>query len=224
MKFLFDFGPIILFFVVYKFYGLYAAIYAMIGATFAQMMYARFSTGKFITSQVLTFVFLIVFGGISIALRNPAFVMWKVSVLYVIFALALIGSNWIGSKTLLERMMGKELQLPREIWLRLTWFWGFGFIGIAIVNAYFVNAALSARQRFLDSGIPIDPKTDLSNFDCSKTLLEDLCLTAIKFFQNCIWMNWNSTIKKLLPCRKCRNYKNIVIYQSYTNETKTPKP
>jgi intracellular septation protein len=151
MKFLFDFGPIILFFVVYKFYGLYAAIYAMIGATFAQMMYARFSTGKFITSQVLTFVLLIVFGGISIALRNPAFVMWKVSVLYVIFALALIGSNWIGSKTLLERMMGKELQLPREIWLRLTWFWGFGFIGIAIVNAYFVNAALSARQRFLDS-------------------------------------------------------------------------
>ena len=178
MKFLFDFGPIILFFVVYKFYGLYAAIYAMIGATFAQMMYARFSTGKFVTSQVLTFVLLIVFGGISIALRDPAFVMWKVSVLYVIFALALIGSNWIGSKTLLERMMGKELQLPREIWLRLTWFWGFGFIGIAIVNAYFVNVALSARQRFLDSGIPIDSKTDLSNFDCSKTLLEDLCLTA----------------------------------------------
>ena len=127
MKFLFDFGPIILFFVVYKFYGLYAAIYAMIGATFAQMMYARFSTGKFVTSQVLTFVLLIVFGGISIALRNPAFVMWKVSVLYVIFALALIGSNWIGSKTLLERMMGKELQLPREIWLRLDLVLGFWF-------------------------------------------------------------------------------------------------
>ena len=73
MKFLFDFGPIILFFVVYKFFGLYAAIYAMIASTFAQMMYARITTGKFVTSQVLTFILLIVFGGISIALRDPAF-------------------------------------------------------------------------------------------------------------------------------------------------------
>ena len=102
MKFLFDFGPIILFFVVYKFFGLYAAIYAMIASTFAQMMYARITTGKFVTSQVLTFILLIVFGGISIALRDPAFVMWKVSVLYVIFAVALTASHWLGRTTQLE--------------------------------------------------------------------------------------------------------------------------
>ena len=71
MKFLFDFGPIILFFVVYKFYGLYAAIYAMIVATFVQMMYSRYTTGKFVNSQVLTFALLVIFGGISIALRDP---------------------------------------------------------------------------------------------------------------------------------------------------------
>ena len=44
MKFLLDFGPIILFFIVYKFYGLYAAIYAMIASTFVQIMYTRAST------------------------------------------------------------------------------------------------------------------------------------------------------------------------------------
>ena len=181
MKFLFDFGPIILFFVVYKLYGLYTAIYAMIAATFVQMVYSRYTTGKFVNSQVLTFALLVIFGGISIALRDPAFVMWKVSVLYVIFALALIGSNWIGSKTLLERMMGKELQLPRTVWERLTWLWGFGFIGIAIVNYYFfIIPYHSARQNFLDSGIPVDPKIELSKFDCSETLLEDLCLAAQK--------------------------------------------
>ncbi len=86
MKFLFDFGPIILFFIVYKSYGLYAAIYAMIAATFVQLMYTRLTTGRFENSHIITFVLLLVFGGISIALRNPAFVMWKVSILYVIFA------------------------------------------------------------------------------------------------------------------------------------------
>jgi intracellular septation protein len=188
MKFLLDFGPIVLFFIVYKYYGLYAAIYAMIASTFVQIMYSRVTTGKFVTSQVLTFALLVVFGGISIVLRDPAFVMWKVSVLYVIFALVLIGSNYIGSKNLLERMMGKELQLPRNTWVNLTWFWSLGFIIIAIINAFFVNTALSARNLFLNSGSIVDPKIDLKNFDCSQSSLESLCLIAQSSEES--WVNF----------------------------------
>ena len=178
MKFLLDFGPIILFFIVYKYYGLYAAIYAMIASTLAQIMYTRYTTGQFVTSQVLTFALLVVFGGISIVLRDPAFVMWKVSVLYVIFAAVLIGSIYVGNKTLLERMMGKELQLPRATWINLTWFWSLGFIIIAGINAIFVNSALSARNQFLNGGVQVDPKIDLSNFDCNQSPLKDLCISA----------------------------------------------
>ncbi|MDC1065927.1 septation protein IspZ [Candidatus Pseudothioglobus singularis] len=188
MKFLLDFGPIVLFFIVYKYYGLYAAIYAMIASTFVQIMYSRVTTGKFVTSQVLTFALLVVFGGISIILRDPAFVMWKVSVLYVIFAAVLIGSNYIGSKTLLERMMGKELQLPRNTWVNLTWFWSIGFIIIAIINAFFVNTALSARNLFLNSGSIVDPKIDLKNFDCTQSSLESLCLIAQSSEES--WVNF----------------------------------
>jgi len=188
MKFLLDFGPIVLFFIVYKYYGLYAAIYAMIASTFVQIMYSRATTGKFVTSQVLTFALLVVFGGISIVLRDPAFVMWKVSVLYVIFAAVLIGSNYVGNKTLLERMMGKELHLPRNTWVNLTWFWSLGFILIAIINAFFVNAALSARNLFLNSGTIVDPKIDLKNFDCSQSRLENLCLVAQSSEES--WVNF----------------------------------
>ena len=188
MKLLLDFGPIVLFFIVYKYYGLYAAIYAMIASTFVQIMYSRVTTGKFVTSQVLTFALLVVFGGISIVLRDPAFVMWKVSVLYVIFAAVLIGSNYVGSKTLLERMMGKELQLPRNTWVNLTWFWSLGFIIIAIINAFFVNTALSARNLFLNSGSIVDPKIDLKNFDCSQSPLESLCLIAQSSEES--WVNF----------------------------------
>ena len=188
MKFLLDFGPIVLFFIVYKYYGLYAAIYAMIASTFVQIMYSRVTTGKFVTSQVLTFALLVVFGGISIVLRDPAFVMWKVSVLYVIFALVLIGSNYVGSKTLLERMMGKELQLPRNTWVNLTWFWSLGFIIISVINAFFVNTALSARNLFLNSGPIVDPKIDLKNLDCSLSPLESLCLIAQSSEES--WVNF----------------------------------
>jgi intracellular septation protein len=160
----------------------------MIASTFVQIMYSRVTTGKFVTSQVLTFALLVVFGGISIALRDPAFVMWKVSVLYVIFAAVLIGSNYVGSKTLLERMMGKELQLPRNTWVNLTWFWSLGFIIIAIINAFFVNNALSARNLFLNSGSIVDPKIDLKNFDCSQSPLENLCLIAQSSEES--WVNF----------------------------------
>ncbi|HIL21468.1 MAG TPA: septation protein IspZ [Candidatus Thioglobus sp.] len=188
MKFLFDFGPIILFFVIYKTYGLSAAIYAMIAGTFAQLIYTRWTTGKFENSHMITFGLLVVFGGVTLVLRDPAFVMWKVSVLYVAFALALIGSMWIGKKTLIERMLGKELQLPRSTWEKLTWFWGLGFIGISIINAYFVNAALGARDSLFDHSMLDRSKVGLETFDCSNISAETLCEAANQTFD--AWVNF----------------------------------
>ncbi len=60
MKLLFDFFPIVLFFVVYKTMGLYAAIYAMIGATFVQMMVGRYQNGKLENTHLITVSLLIV--------------------------------------------------------------------------------------------------------------------------------------------------------------------
>lgn len=128
-----------------------------------------------------------VFGGVTLVLRDPAFVMWKVSVLYVAFALALIGSMWVGKKTLIERMLGKELKLPRATWEKLTWFWGLGFIGIAIVNAYFVRTALSTRDALFDHST-LDPKSELGNIDCASSAVEMLCLAAQQSEET--WVNF----------------------------------
>jgi len=157
--------------------GLYAAIYAMIGATALQMLITRLQTGKFEKTHLITFGLLVVFGGITLAIKDPAFIMWKVSVLYVVFALALILSMWIGEKTLLQRMLGKEMTLPAKVWHQLTWFWGLGFSGIALVNAYYVDIALSTREQ-LFSQSTLDPKVELTELECASTTVEQLCLTA----------------------------------------------
>ncbi len=153
------------------------AIYAMIGATAVQMAITRYQTGKFEKAHLITFGLLVVFGGITIAISDPAFIMWKVSVLYVVFALALIASIYVGKKTLLQRMMGKELKLPAQVWNQLTWFWGIGFVGIAIVNAYYVELALKARDA-LFSATTLDPKVELTELDCATTTMMDLCVAA----------------------------------------------
>ena len=177
MKFLLDFFPIALFFIVYKTMGLYAAIYAMIAATALQMLIARYQTGKFENVHLITFALLVVLGGVTLALRDPAFLMWKVSVLYVVFALVLIGSMWIGKKPILERMLGKELDLPTSVWQQMSWIWGAGFVGIAFVNAYYVKLALAARA-LLFASTDLDPKIELTELECATTTMQDLCLAA----------------------------------------------
>ena len=79
MKFLLDFFPIALFFIVYKTMGLYAAIYAMIAATAIQMAISRLQTGKFEKSHIITFGLLVVFGGITLAVKDPAFITSNIS-------------------------------------------------------------------------------------------------------------------------------------------------
>jgi intracellular septation protein len=187
MKFLLDFFPIALFFIVYKTMGLYAAIYAMIGATALQMLIARYQTGKFENTHLITFGLLVVLGGVTLALRDPAFLMWKVSALYVVFALVLILSLWIGQKPLLERMLGKELDLPKIVWQQMSWIWGLGFVGIAMVNAYYVNLALGARA-LLFSSTDLDPKIELTELNCATTTMPDLCLMAQQTEES--WVNF----------------------------------
>ena len=188
MKFLLDFFPIALFFIVYKTVGLYAAIYAMIAATALQMAIARFQTGKFEKIHIITFGLLVVFGGITLAVKDPAFIMWKVSVLYVVFALALILSMWIGQKTLLQRMLGKEMELPAKVWNQLTWFWGLGFTGIAIVNAYYVDAALRTRDALFSAATDLNPDVELTELNCVATSVEQLCLAAQQTEES--WVNF----------------------------------
>jgi len=177
LKFIIDFLPIVLFFVVYKNHGIYPAIYSMIAATAVQIFYTKISTGKYEKSHLITFALLVVFGGITLAFNDPAFIMWKVSVLYIIFSLVLIGSVFIGEKTLLQRMLGKEINVPHNTWKRVTWLWGIGFVVIAAINAIFVNSALVARSNFLSTA-NISGELELQEIDCSVSPFSDACFIA----------------------------------------------
>jgi len=177
LKFTIDFLPILLFFIVYKNYGIYPAIYSMIAATVVQIFYTKISTGIYDKSHLVTFVLLVIFGGITLAFNDPAFIMWKVSVLYIIFAIVLIGSVFIGDKTLLQRMLGKEINIPQNTWKTMTWLWGFGFLFIAAINAIYVNSALVARSNFLSTA-NISRELELQEVDCSISPFADACFIA----------------------------------------------
>ncbi len=136
MKFLSDFFPILLFFIAYKLEGIYVATAVAIIASAAQVTYFQVRYKKVEKMQWVTLWLLIFFGGLTLAFRDPDFIKWKPTVVNWLFAAAFLGSQFIGKKTLLQRMMDQAVSLPQAIWLRLNYIWIGFFIGIGLLNLY----------------------------------------------------------------------------------------
>lgn len=136
MKLLFDFFPILLFFIVFKMYGIFAATAVAIIATFLQVGFYWFKHRRFEKIHLITLVLITVFGGATLLLEDEIFIKWKPTVLNWLFAVAFIGSRFIGKKTIAERMMGNAIELPKNIWKHLNSSWAVFFVSLGFANIY----------------------------------------------------------------------------------------
>jgi intracellular septation protein len=136
MKFLFDLFPILLFFLAYKLYDIYVATAVAIGAAFVQTGAYWLKHRKFEKMHVITLGILILFGGLTLALHDPVFIKWKPTVVNWLFGVAFLGSQFIGKRTLVERMMGHAISAPPPVWARLNWAWTLFFVFMGLLNLY----------------------------------------------------------------------------------------
>jgi intracellular septation protein len=158
MKLLFDFFPIILFFVSYyqakflitnTFIGqlinpdkpdfinatIVATAVAII-ASFIQVAYNWYRTRKFERMHIFSLVLITVLGSITIFLGNPAFIQWKPTVLNWLFALVFLSSMFIGKSPIIQRMMKEQISLPDVVWTRLNLSWVAFFFVSGAANLY----------------------------------------------------------------------------------------
>ncbi|MGR9088342.1 MAG: inner membrane-spanning protein YciB, partial [Gammaproteobacteria bacterium] len=77
MNQLFEFIPIILFFIAYKLYDIYVATAVVIVATLFQVIYGWFKHKKVGTMQWITLVLLLIMGSATIYLHDEQFIKWK---------------------------------------------------------------------------------------------------------------------------------------------------
>jgi intracellular septation protein len=138
MKLLVDFFPVLLFFVAYKLYGIYVATAVAIAASAVQVGLGWFRSRTVEKMHLLTLGLLVVFGGLTIALRDPIFVMWKPTIVNWLFATVFLGSQLIGGRSLIEKMMSHAVDLPAVIWPRLNLLWVVFFFVSGLANLYVV--------------------------------------------------------------------------------------
>jgi intracellular septation protein len=136
MKFLTDLLPIILFFIAFKFYGIYTATAVAIAASLLQVAYCYFVNKKVDNMQWITLALIVVLGGATLFLHNELFIKWKPTAIEWAFALAFLLSQWIGEKPLTQRMLEANVTLPAYFWRRLNLSWALFFFVMGALNIY----------------------------------------------------------------------------------------
>jgi len=132
MKFLFDLFPVILFFAAFQLWGIYVATGVAIAASCAQIGWLALRRKKIDAMLWASLAIIVVFGGLTLALRDKTFIQWKPTVLYWLFGAVLSGGALAG-RNLIKAMMSQQIRLPEPVWARLNWSWVgfFAFMGAA---------------------------------------------------------------------------------------------
>jgi intracellular septation protein len=107
MKQFFEFIPLIIFFAVYKMVDIYAATASLMVTMGLMLAFNYFKNGKVEKMHVITFVMVLVFGSLTLILHDDVFIKWKVTVVYALFSVALLVSQFIYKKPIINQMLGK---------------------------------------------------------------------------------------------------------------------
>jgi intracellular septation protein len=136
MQLLLDYIPIVIFIVAYFYKDIFFATGVLMIAMPVVLGLQWVMTKKLNRIYAASTALVLILGGFTLAFRNPTFLYWKPTVLNWAFALAFLGSQWIGDKPFVKRMLGSAAKLEDEQWLRLNLIWVVFFIFVGAVNIY----------------------------------------------------------------------------------------
>ncbi|MDO5653741.1 MAG: septation protein A [Brachymonas sp.] len=138
MKQILEFIPLVLFVLAYKLKGIYFATGVLMAATVLQMAALYAIDKKLSPMHKVTLVLILVFGALTLLLRDERFIKWKPTVLYTVMALALAVALWGFKKNVLRIMLGSQLNLPEPVWHKLAIAWMAYCLFMAAINAFMV--------------------------------------------------------------------------------------
>lgn len=136
MQLFVEYLPIVLFIAAYFYRDIFFAtgvlMIAMPIILIGQWLVTRKVNKIFAGSTALV----LILGGATLFFRNPTFLYWKPTVLNWLAAIVFLGSQWVGDKTIVQRMLGNAAELAAPQWIRLNQIWVAFFVFVGAVNLY----------------------------------------------------------------------------------------
>ena len=136
LKFITDFGPLLIFFTIYYKSGnnLTTAIPPLIVATLIAVVIMYFVEKKIPYIPLIGGIVISLFGGLTLYFNNPIFLYMKPTIVNFIFASILIISKIFFNKNFLKFFLQTAFQLDELGWNKLNFRWAYFFIFLAILN------------------------------------------------------------------------------------------
>ena len=136
LKFIADFGPLLIFFTIYYKSGnnLSVAIPPLIISTLAAVAIVYFIERKIPYVPLIGGIIISLFGGLTLYFNNPVFLYMKPTIINIIFAIVLISGKLFFNKNLLKFFFKTAFQLDEMGWDKLNFRWAYFFIFLAFIN------------------------------------------------------------------------------------------
>jgi len=136
MQLLLDYIPIIAFILAYFYRDIFFATIVLMTVMPVVLLLQWLLTRKLNRIYASSTALVLALGGLTLAFRNPTFLYWKPTVLNWAIAIVFLGSQWIGERTIVERMLGNAAKLTKDQWQRLNQTWVTFFVLVGGVNLY----------------------------------------------------------------------------------------
>lgn len=149
-KFLFDLFPLILFFVAYKFAGIYVATGVAIAAALIQIAWIYLRGHAIETMHWINLTVIVVFGGATLWLQDDTFIKWKPTVLYWLFGSIILVSQLFLGRNLLKKLLGEKIALPEPAWTRLSLSWSIFFLAAGALNLFVAFSGLFTEEQWVN--------------------------------------------------------------------------
>lgn len=196
MKLLYDFFPLILFFLVFKWFDIYVATAVAIAASVVQIAVYRVRHRRFEKMHLISAALMLVFGGLTILLHDRSFVMWKPTILYWLFASILLGvfivSNRSTFRGLLAMSAADEIsQIPNAAFRKVDLLAAGFFLLLGVANLWFIYRYFDAETA-LRAIYPEITALQLKELSCENfpQAAVEVCVTA-KNAENS-WVNFKT--------------------------------
>jgi intracellular septation protein len=132
-RFALDLGPLFVFFIAYRFLGIYAATGVFMVAVLVALALDYFFERKLSPVPIMTAVLVMIFGGLTLYLKNEIFIKMKPTALYSLFGLTLLGGLYF-NRLFLKYLLSLGFEMPDSAWRTLTLRYGIFFLGMACAN------------------------------------------------------------------------------------------
>jgi intracellular septation protein len=136
MQLLVDYIPLVVFILAYFYQDIFFATGMLMVAMPVVLVLQWLMTKKINKIYAASTVLVLVLGGATLAFKNPTFLYWKPTVLNWLIAIVFLGSQWIGEKTVVQRMLENAAELSADQWVRLNQIWVVFFSIVGGINIY----------------------------------------------------------------------------------------